>query len=72
MSFQVINDLKVYVVDLVETPDLPIRSGGDSELAPYAIALTHALKNRTIIAPGKFAIYVDFSNDTWLAFEVKE
>jgi len=72
--FQVINDLKVYVVDLsnLSPPDLPIHSGGSAELAPYAQALDAAIRKGTVKEPGKYAIYIHEDGINWAVFRVSE
>jgi hypothetical protein len=57
--FQIIDGIKVFVVELIELPPLPVTDGGISEYTPYANALTQALYMRVITGPGKYGIEVN-------------
>lgn len=57
--FQVIDNKKVYVVDIPNTfLTLPIIDGGIPELKPYADALDSAIKTGIIKEHGKYAIEI--------------
>lgn len=70
--FQVIQQKKVYVVDLTERPWGEIHSKDDPELVPYAEALNQALENGLISKPGKYGIHIDLTLNTWSVFEIIE
>lgn len=68
---QIVDGKKVFVVDLLKKPNLPITDGGISEFAPYAEALTDAIEKETITEfPGKYAIGI--SGLDWTVYKVIE
>jgi hypothetical protein len=81
MKLQKIQGRNVYVVDLPEIPQLPIYAinrpalpayNYKPELAPYAEALDAAIRQGIVSQPGKYAIEIDKSMNTWQIFAVQE
>lgn len=64
--FQEIQGLTCYVVDLpVFPPPLPIHDGGRPELRAYAEALNAAIETKQISEPGKYAINLYYTQQTF-------
>ena len=68
---QTIDGIPVYVVEFSEVPGYVYSEDGWS--APYAEALTQAIKDRIITKPGKYGIhiYLDRPRDTRETSSVK-
>lgn len=58
---QTIDGIPVYVVDIQEMPELPIKAHNLEE-APYALALEVAIRDGVITEPGKYGILVEGTN----------
>lgn len=70
MAIQIIDNVPVYIVDLVEMPELPVVGTGFEQY--YAQALTMAIQGGLITEPGKYGIEVNFSDFTWKVYGITE
>lgn len=72
--FQKIEGQTYYIADIKEWPvPLPIHSGGDTALEPYAEALDNAItRDGLVTGPGKYAIQVIPHQNHYVIFKVLE
>lgn len=69
MAMQIVDGREVFVVDLKEIPELPIRWENEEE-KPYARVLAMAIMSGVIVFPGKYALEVTGSH--WNVWNVEE
>lgn len=71
--FQKVDGKRVYVVDLITMPKLPINSIGSPELQPCAVALTQAIEQKVITEPGRYSIEIvlnEFRELRWNVYKI--
>jgi hypothetical protein len=74
IMFQKVDGKRLYLVNLLAMPKLPIHSMDSPELAPYAKALNEAIEQKVITEPGQYGIEVyqdEFHELRWNAYKIE-
>lgn len=74
MTFQTIDNIFMFIVDLPEPPKtlLPIINDEGPFMQPYVEALDTAIRRGIITEPGKYGIHVKHSVKTWTIHKINE